>query len=150
MSLTDHQFAAVVAMVGAAPGPAWATGRRDDRRRAARFAANVTLELAPCGRATADEVAAPAACTVRCLSATGVAVLCDRVFTTGERFLLHLPRAGGGPPVRIHCTVANTRFMAGGRFRVGARFTPPPGGHSPLLDPLSHGLAARLRRWLCA
>ena len=91
----------------------------------------------------------PVDCTLVDLSRDGVCVMTGAVVAPGERFVLHLPRAGedGGEPsvIALLCTARSSRLKSDGRFRTGAEFTDPTqaGDGSATLARSTDGLTAR-------
>jgi hypothetical protein len=91
----------------------------------------------------------PNDCTLVDLSRDGVCVMVNAVVAPGERFVLHLPRAGedgAGPGViALLCTARSSRLKSDGRFRTGAEFTDPAeaGDGAAALSRSADGLTAR-------
>ena len=91
----------------------------------------------------------PVDCTLVDLSRDGVCVMTAAVVAPGEKFVLHLPRAGedGGAAsvIALLCTARSSRLKSDGRFRTGAEFTDPAeagDGPSPFAQ-AADGLATR-------
>jgi hypothetical protein len=88
-------------------------------------------------------------CTLVDLSRDGVCVMMAAVVAPGERFVLHLPRAGeeggGVGVIALLCTARSSRLKSDGRFRTGAEFTDPgEAGAAPApLSRSAEGLTAR-------
>jgi hypothetical protein len=94
--------------------------------------------------AAADAQPGPATfVTVKDIATSGcVGVLHDGEMRKGERFVLQIPSQA--KPLRMLCTVVESRRVDEGSVRIVARFELPPDGAA------GAGLLGRMRRWFAA
>lgn len=114
MRLDDTVFAELIRALDAVAGP-----DEDLRRRQAEryhCVRDVTISLAG--------VANPVSRTVKLvnISATGVCIIDQMGMSNGNRFVIALPRPAG-EPLKVMCTVRQSRLTGAGGFRTGAEFT---------------------------
>jgi hypothetical protein len=121
MKLSAEQFAELASSFGALD-----SGRKPERRRAARMELHARVKITPIEAGGARTPIEVAICD---FSPRGICFLHEFAMQSGEQFITQIPAKSGGS-VWLLCTALHSKPVTPSLFKIGAEFTctvqPPP------------------------